>query len=1587
MITLSNDMNNGSRSPSQYVISKNSSLSDFKVRFKRKTNTTYNKKITSLSEIEHIEENISEITTRFLQNNPNVPKVIQFRNKYKHLLQGSYIDLILIIKDFPDFNLFDYITVSQSNQYIKNEQKKMYQARNNIILSVLTVAKEAQILEKNNELLKENSLSKTLMKEFSIKNEMKESNELVFADLSFLNPLADELKTLILEDTSTKYSPKMGYSPKSIVSISKQKGTINYDYEVEVLFFSLLGYKDKAQVINQKFNQYFKEFLASLNLPTKITFDHLLSASIEKESYSDFTETEIIILRRIFSNLAKRKFFYGIEFLLKINPYYVIMSEGRIWKNIGLYLNREQVFTLWCIYESNILDVRNADLKTTIDIEYETRIAELKRKFDLLKGKKDTSKKNKVDYTIKELEKEKMLYFVTCLKELLVIFFQYDLKELVMFFFEQFEKKKDEKKVPLEIYEICLDYDEDISIDILDRAVNTNNAKMEYMQIALLKKYFRLARRLLKYKVCKDFLNSTNTVTDNYLFVMHKQQLKKRNEEFTKVMLNKQIKNEGDKLISFLQEGSKKRESQNMQISSDTYSQTASNLLNGLGSIHVSNNDSNQVKEILQHELLLKKSASSSTSIPIMKLSEKNVFKEINKPVMFKQLKKTAVAPKKENKPRTSMTFSSDFFKDKLSSKFRQEKHYHTKQDMDSSNPSFQKSVLSSHLYRTKSNEEIKFANLMNNIPQINVQQILIDQLRFGEYVFDALCLLSSIDENKINLDYSEKTYQYILVFTTSDEAITKCPYPLIVIALAAEYLTKIGRLNKIIQYKTSSVTNELLKLGANLQSSMKNEEMLNFYLREQTDHIGRSALEIYAENNFSPLLNDISVDDIVGRIWFGIGNEQSFFRFFRLTRILTAKLNHEHYNKLVSNNFLPPDSTYIFQFNHYIQNCSIRFFINSVTTTISTVLYETVIYLYVQNTKEDIENFYSGTVRFFNILVNVIAFLNLLNNLLRILYIYKTGRRLLIEQRESYTDLIFGFSVFFAVCNISNCIYDRQEDTNNNFLLNGIVYSILISAAWMRVIFIFMKTYSFGSFFRNTFALLWHVCAFLLICFCFTFLFSQVFTVFFKESNDDFSEIYKGFISLFNTLYGQVEFQHFKYLTVFGYVCLMLFTTVSNIILFNLIVCIINILFNNLEEKGEAENRRVRILVHERFKWDDKYGLLILLPAPLNFFSWFFIVILLIYSKHRDLSDIEKLNFIFSKICYFFIALFYFIGFIIIGVLVFPLSYLKSILLSICDYCFHNKTSCCSTFFSILIRPFSLLIYFLVDLIKFWILVFKEQGINDDRNKKKLFSRQYILALRKVLIKLKYKEKKKVIPLDELYIKLGLATNTKKITSKYSITKVKNEDTSSVISSKLNTISNNNTNIQSTSHNNTINTNPSSSIFRNKPTNNDSVISISSFSDTDKQCAKETMKNLIDKIVDVDGFVDIDRTLLILPFRVKYTNSFLNNLRFTNVRVIQRGIQKYFFTNGDTNQVYLYKKLQLLVFKISIKINLMYGYFQKETLDTMKQAFNNINQDPRFEKSAQTLVQFEQKDDISEYDDSGEAPDYYNKKSDDERR
>ena len=163
-----------------------------------------------------------------------------------------------------------------------------------------------------------------------------------------------------------------------------------------------------------------------------------------------------------------------------------------------------------------------------------------------------------------------------------------------------------------------------------------------------------------------------------------------------------------------------------------------------------------------------------------------------------------------------------------------------------------------------------------------------------------------------------------------------------------------------------------------------------------------------------------------------------------------------------------------------------------------------------------------------------------------------------------------------------------------------------------------------------------------MLIVICITFLFAQIFTIFFQHSNPNFNLFYNGFITLFGTAFGQVEFDDFSNLNVFGYICLMMFTTLSNIMLFNLIVGIINNLFENATEVADAESRAMLILTYNKLRWDEKYGLFIFLPSPLNIFSLPFNLFLLFFGE-----KIRNIEIISQKLCqsfYIFILVVYFL-------------------------------------------------------------------------------------------------------------------------------------------------------------------------------------------------------------------------------------------------------------------------------------------------------------------------------------------------------
>ena len=69
----------------------------------------------------------------------------------------------------------------------------------------------------------------------------------------------------------------------------------------------------------------------------------------------------------------------------------------------------------------------------------------------------------------------------------------------------------------------------------MGRALNINNVKASYMGICLIKRYFKLARELLKFRKCKDYLNSPPPDTDEYIGLMSKLQVNSKFKDIDEI--------------------------------------------------------------------------------------------------------------------------------------------------------------------------------------------------------------------------------------------------------------------------------------------------------------------------------------------------------------------------------------------------------------------------------------------------------------------------------------------------------------------------------------------------------------------------------------------------------------------------------------------------------------------------------------------------------------------------------------------------------------------------------------------------------------------------------------------------------------------------------------------------------------------------------------------------------------------------------------------------------------------------------------------------------------------------------------------
>ena len=128
----------------------------------------------------------------------------------------------------------------------------------------------------------------------------------------------------------------------------------------------------------------------------------------------------------------------------------------------------------------------------------------------------------------------------------------------------------------------------------------------------------------------------------------------------------------------------------------------------------------------------------------------------------------------------------------------------------------------------------------------------------------------------------------------------------------------------------------------------------------------------------------------------------------------------------------------------------------------------------------------------------------------------------------------------------------------------------------------------------------------------------------------------------------------------------------------------------------------------------------------------------------------------------------------------------------------------------------------------------------------------------------------------------------------------------------------------------------------------------------------------IIDKFVDPEGIIDIDRALSLLPDRAIYDNDFILNLEYFNVRTLIRGIRKYYFSLEEDNPLFSFHKGNLTIYKVMMKIRMINHYLPEQIFKKIKNDVEILNDLKKFEKTAEAFQKYEEKDIMSDYDDEG---------------
>ncbi|OMJ66398.1 hypothetical protein SteCoe_36766 [Stentor coeruleus] len=536
-----------------------------------------------------------------------------------------------------------------------------------------------------------------------------------------------------------------------------------------------------------------------------------------------------------------------------------------------------------------------------------------------------------------------------------------------------------------------------------------------------------------------------------------------------------------------------------------------------------------------------------------------------------------------------------------------------------------------------------------------DAQKEIVELLRNGSTCYFAAEMFARIEPSLWDSSNTETVCEIVNLTMKKNFEFYKCPHPMLFLVLMAEFLLKISHVNIYHATLCRETANSLILLAKCVEDNIDEENELKYFMLCQ-DTQCRTVLTIIAMNNFFSLLENNDVGSIVNNMWIGDRKNEGIINASTLYTSFFAPDGSER--KLIFFNNMDSRQAYMFQYDQLVSSCKLRFFGQMISIAFLVFFYSMMVELaHVENT---LDNFAAGK--------NTQVFLRLsqiwivgifLEKVITIIFCAVTKRKI-IKDVWLFIDFFMFVMMIFLMAGVNQ--YYAGDGKWLNFIsssdFNALMHAVVLCLVWLKLFSILTITESYGPLLRIMYIMTIDMMTFLLVYFSALFIGAVIMTTLFcgLTTSDKFSNFGTSFQTLYRIGLGDFKITDYTNYLAFGAVLESLLVVLTNIMLFNILIAILTVTYERENEGEESKYRSTLIKAYYKWRWDDNYGLLILMPSPITIFITTVLPLLL---GVRNSSRITNL---FSKLFFLLFVLPMFCYFASVSAIFIPLVYLTSL-------------------------------------------------------------------------------------------------------------------------------------------------------------------------------------------------------------------------------------------------------------------------------------------------------------------------------------